>query len=139
MKKIFLVAITLAFVCVACKDKKEKKEPEPVKKEVTTSAGADTLLQPVQQPKPEPEPEPEPDKYFLIVGSFVNPSNAESFQKQLSEKGFNAQVITRNWGVNSEFYKVSYMGFQDKGEAISKMKEERQQPGKEDVWVLVKK
>ena len=139
MKKIFLVAVALAFVSVACKDKKEKKEPEPVKKEVTTPAEPDTLAQAFVQPEPEPEPEPEPDKYFLIAGSFANPSNAESFQKQLSEKGFNAQVITRDWGINSEFYKVSYMGFKDKREAISKMKEERQQPGKEDVWVLVKK
>jgi cell division protein FtsN len=139
MKKIFWVAIVLAFVSVACKNKKEKQDTEAVNKEVTTPAMPDTLAQAVAQPEPEPEPKPEPDKYFLIAGSFVNPSNAEAFQKQLSEKGFNAQVITRDWGINSEFYKVSYMGFKDKHEAISKMKEERQQPGKEDVWVLVKK
>jgi len=45
----------------------------------------------------------------------------------------------RSWGENSDFYKVSYMGFSDKKEAISKMQQERSQPGKEKVWVLVKR
>ena len=134
MKKILLLATAFLVIGVACKDKPEP--PEPVQQEI-------------EQPEPEPvveeieEPEPvepaEPDRYFLIAASFQKQSNAETFKNQLSDKGIQAQVITRPYGPNSEFYKVSYMGFSERKEAIEKMRQERNQPDKGDVWVLVKK
>ncbi len=137
MKKIFLLATALLVITAACKDKKEPPEKEPVQK-VAPPPEPDTIAQKAEEPEPEPVPQ-EPDKYFLIAGSFSSQDNAESFKKELSDKGFNSQVIMRNWGENSDFYKVSYMGFSDKKEAINIMEQERTQPGKEDVWVLVKK
>lgn len=139
MKKIFLLAAALLIIGVACKDKKEPPKKEPVKK-VAPAPKPDTLAQKVEEPKPEPKPVPQkPDKYFLIAGSFSSQDNAESFKKELTDQGFKSEVIIRNWGENSDFYKVSYMGFSNKKEAINKMQQERTQPGKEDVWVLVKR
>jgi cell division protein FtsN len=137
MKKIFLLATALLVIGVACKDKKEPPKKEPVKK-VAPAPKPDTIAKKVEEPEPEPVPQ-EPNKYFLIAGSFSSQGNAESFKKDLTDKGFNSEVIMRNWGKNSDFYKVSYMGFSDKKEAINKMQQERTQPGKEDVWVLVKR
>lgn len=140
MKKILLVAVAFLVIGVACKDKKKSEEKEPAKQEVEQPVPAepDTIAQQIEEPEPEPEPV-EPDKYFLIAGSFSKQTNAETFKNKLGQEGFQAEVITRSWGPNSEFYKVAYMGFRDKNEAISKMKQERNQSGKEDVWVLVKK
>lgn len=140
MKKIIFVSVTLLLFVAACKNNPKKAEVEPVKQETPAPAIADTIVQNNTETEiSKPEPTPEPDKYFLIAGSFANLSNAEALQKKLTEQGFNSQVIVRNTGINSEFYKVSYMGFRSKKEAIAKMKEERLVPGKEDVWVLVKK
>ncbi|SFE72494.1 SPOR domain-containing protein [Thermophagus xiamenensis] len=140
MKKIIFVSVTLLLFVAACKNNPKKAKVEPVKQETPAPAIADTTVQNNTETEiSEPEPAPEPDKYFLIAGSFANLSNAEALQKKLTDQGFNSQVIVRNTGINSEFYKVSYMGFRNKKEAIAKMKEERLVPGKEDVWVLVKK
>lgn len=139
MKKIFLLATALLILGVACKDKKEPPQKAPVKKEAPAPK-PDTLAKKVEESKPEPKPVPkEPNKYFLIAGSFSNQNNAASFKKELTDQGYQSEIILRNWGENSDFYKVSYMGFSDKKEAISKMKQERSQPGKEKVWVLVKR
>ncbi len=137
MKKIFLVASAILLIAVACKDKKQPAEPEPVSQEneISEPAEPDT----VAQEDTITEPPPEPDKYFLIAGSFERLNNAETFQKEMAGKGFKSEVITRNWGPNREYYKVSYMGFKDKQEAISHMKEERNKEGRDSVWVLVKK
>ncbi len=139
MKKILLVVTVFLVIGVACKDKKKTDQAQTVKQEVERPIPPppDTLATP--DPAPAPEPTPEPDKYYLIAASFSSQSNAEKYKNQLNQQGFQSQVITRNWGPNSEFYKVSYMGFSDKQQAISKMKQERNQTGKEDVWVLVKK
>jgi cell division protein FtsN len=138
MKKILLVVAATLMIGVACKDKKQSVKPEAVKQEVTQTKPVepDTIAKQVEVPEPEP---PKPNKYFLIAGSFFNQANAESFKKELMNQGLDSEVITRNWGVNSEFFKVSYMGFSERQEAISRMQQERNQPGKEDVWVLVKR
>jgi cell division protein FtsN len=140
MKKVILVAVTFLIIGASCKDKPKPVKKVPAKEEVKAPERPDTIAEKLEQPEPTPEPVPrKPDKYFLIVGSFSNQNNAEALKKELSDQGFESQIITRNWGENSNFYKVSYMGFSDKQEAINKMQEERIQPGKEDVWVLVKK
>lgn len=137
MKKILLLATAFLVIGVACKDKKEPPQPVQHEIEEPVQPEPDTISQQIEEPEPiEPA---EPDKYFLIAASFQKQSNAESFKNQLNDKGFQAEVITREWGPNSEFYKVSYMGFSDRKEAIERMQQERNQPDKEDVWVLVKK
>jgi cell division protein FtsN len=136
MKKVVLVAVTFLFIGASCKDKPKPVKKMPVKKEVKALTKPDTIAEKLEKPEPAPR---KPDKYFLIAGSFFNQNNAEVLKKELSEQGFESQIIIRNWGKNSDFYKVSYMGFSNKQEAINKMQEERIQPGKEDVWVLVKR
>ncbi len=138
MKKILLGAAAFLIIGVACKDKQKPVEAEPEPQEIEQPAPAepDTIAEQIEEPEPEPV---EPDKYFVIAESFVNKANAESYQKKLSEQGYDSQIINRNWGENSEFYRVSYMGFKERSAAIQRMKQMRNEPGNEDVWVLVKK
>ena len=143
MKKSILVATMILMLGVACKDK-EKAAPPVVDKQETEqpkpSVPDTTKNEEEKVSEPEPKPEPQkPNKYFLIAGSFAKPDNAESFKEELKEQGFESEVITRNWGKNSEFYKVSYMGFRDRAKAISTMKQERQKQNRDSVWVLVKR
>ncbi|MFO8001856.1 MAG: SPOR domain-containing protein [Marinilabilia sp.] len=142
MKKTLLVAAAFLIIGAACKDEEKPTQTTQTSENLEQSAPSepDTTTEKVEEETPEPPAEPEePNKYFLIAGSFEKSENAESFQKQLNEQGFQSEVITRDWGKNNEFYKVSYMGFQDKNEAIERMKQERNKDGKEDVWVLVKR
>jgi cell division protein FtsN len=95
---------------------------------------------PVQKQEPiAPPAVAKPDKYFLVAGSFLKQENAERCKSDWTQKGYQSQVVTRSPGVNSDFFRVSYMSFSDRKEAINAMQQERAMEGKEQVWVLVKK
>jgi len=78
------------------------------------------------------------NKYFLISASFSDYANAEKHQKKLISQGLSSEILTREDGVNSQFYKVSYMSFNNYNEAEQKLKQEKNTTGKGDIWLLVK-
>ncbi len=142
MRRVVFVAIVMLLAMSACKGKPAKKAPAPQPAPVAL----------VEKVAPEPvieEVAPEPaevapktsasDKYFLISASFQELTNAEKYKQSLVDKGLNAQIIQRNDGPNSEYYKVAYMSFNNWKEAIKALDSERAAPGKEGVWLLVKK
>lgn len=136
-KSMFPALLIIILLAGACKD---KTTVTPVK----TSEPLVVERAPVPPPVPQEEeviqPEPvEPDRYFLIAGSFIKQDNAEVLKNQWRQKGYDTEIVTRSWGVNSDFYRVAYMGFPKLNQAIDAMKQERTQEGKENVWVLVKK
>lgn len=144
MVKIVIILFFAGFCFSACNKKKEKVAPKPIQQENPIEAEEpDTINDPIfteeeiQTPvKTEPSVN---DKYFLIAASFSNISNAENHQKTLLNQGLPAEIITREQGVNGNFYKVSYMSFNNWSEALQTLNSERSLPGKEDVWLLVKK
>ncbi|SRR5690554_297382 len=140
MKQILLFMLLLAFGLVACNKKKEA-ERIPVVNEVIEPVVIDTIAENIEEEVIE-EPiysEPaKPNKYFLISGSFIEPSNAQKYHKELVNQGFSSEIIERPEGPNGEFYKVSYMGFSSWNKAVEALRSERQIPGKDSVWLLVK-
>ncbi len=143
MRKILTTLVIIALVFGAgCKKKKSAEQSKkPVKTAVVQKPVVkDTIKE--EEPKPvieEVEP-PKPDnKYFLIAGSFEKLSNAEQFKAKLVGQGFESEVIERPGGPNGEFYKVSYKGFYDRGEAYAELQTARNAEGRDEVWLLVKK
>jgi cell division protein FtsN len=135
MKRILLLAGLVFLISPACKDKKSAplKEGTP---EVVVNTPKEV---PVQEQEPiAPPVVARPDKYFLVAGSFLKQENAERCKSDWTQKGYQSQVVTRSPGVNSDFFRVSYMSFPDRKEAINAMEQERAMEGKEQVWVLVK-
>ena len=144
MRKLSNVLIIAAlFIGAGCKDKPAKQPQKPVKTEVVQKKVVkDTVKQEVEKPEVKevvPEPPKPADKYFLIAGSFAKEHNANVFKSKLEAEGYQAQVIERPGGPNGEFFKVSYMSFYDKKEALSELKTARNNAGQEDVWLLIKK
>ncbi len=138
MKKLIVPALMIVvFLAISCKD---KKNVTPVKTSEPVVEQSVPAPPPVQQQEEVVPPQPvEPDRYFLIAGSFMKQENAAKLESEWRQKGYETQIVTRSWGANSDFYRVAYMGFSDRKQAINAMEQERALPGKEDVWVLVKK
>ena len=137
MRHILLFAGFILLLAPACKDKKKAPSLKETTPKETVSV---PVAPPVQKEAPVPRPEAvKPDKYFLVSGSFLKQENAEKYKADLVKEGYKATIVTRTWGVNSDFFRVSYMGFSDRQKAINAMTQERDLPGKEHVWVLVKK
>ena len=141
-KLLTALAVVALLIGAGCKDKPTKKPQKPVKTAVVKKEVVkDTVKK--EELKPEvkeviPEPPKPADKYFLIAGSFAKRHNADVFVSKLEADGYNAQVIERPGGPNGEFYKVSYMSFYDKKEALAELRTARQSEGNGDVWLLIK-
>lgn len=140
MKRIFLMSAVILILGAACKEKKQAPPPPPPapKAEVVAEPQDTVEVAPVQEEVVYAEPV-EPDKYFLISGSFQEYANAEKHQKELANQGFSSEIIHRQHGPNNEFYRVSYQSYSSWKEALNNLESERNTPGKEGVWLLVKK
>jgi cell division protein FtsN len=76
------------------------------------------------------------NNYFVIIGSFRFPLNAEQFQQQLLAKGFNSDIIATESGLN----RVSVMSTNDIQSARGELLRIRKNyPEYYDVWLLIKK
>src|SRR5690554_635521 len=140
MKSIFLMSAVVLFLGAACKEKKQAPPPPPPKPEVVVEPQDTLEIAPVQEEVVYAEPVPlAPDKYFLISASFQEYANAEKYQKELANQGFSSEIIHRQHGPNNEFYRVSYQAYSSWKEALNQLEAERNTPGKEGVWLLVKK
>ena len=127
----------------ACNSKQKEPEKIPVKKTVVHKPLVDSLNQdsiaPVKPEVKEPEIVKPADRYFLISGSFQSMRNAERYKAELEAKGYRSEVIVRKTGPNTDFYKVSYKSFHDRELAFSELRQEKQLPNNEHVWLLVKR
>lgn len=136
--QILIITIVFALATVACNKKKEDAT-KIVKREVVKPVVVEKDTIPLT-PEPEPIVVEKPDnKYFLISASFTNESNALAYKDKLISEGFDSEMIIRKSGANPDFYKVSYKGFADKKKALDELSYEKKQPGKKDVWLLIKR
>lgn len=71
-------------------------------------------------------------KYYLIVGSFRKLLNAENLKQQLTNDGFNPEILN-----NNTQYRVSLEHFDNKNTALKKLIKIRNQYNK-SVWLLTK-
>ena len=154
MRKLyfFFIAGSLILTFNACNSGKKKPENKPVKKTVVhqpvvdSTRIADSLKRVAEQQKArekeaalEAAAAKAAQKFFLIAGSFQSRENAEKRQKELQAQGYESEIIDRKTGPNTDFYKVSYKGFADRHEAFEALKNAKEQPNNEKVWLLIKR
>jgi cell division septation protein DedD len=110
--------------------KKETVKPVAKKKEVKKPKP-----KPAEKSKVEPIVKKVPNKYFLIVASFQNKSNAERLQSKLNNKGYVANVHNANNG----FFRVSYKAFSDRKLAFQELASVRATEEHKDTWLYIKR
>lgn len=135
--KLLLMSAVLSILFVMCRDK-AKESNKQVKREVIKPASIvekDTVTV-IQKTEP-PVIEKKENKYFLIAASFVKEANANKFRARLVNQGLDSEVIVRNKGRNTGFYKVSYKSFANKDEALKELAIAKRTSPYEGVWLLI--
>lgn len=130
MKQLIGLIAIVAILSVglsSCKSKAPKKVQKKVAviKQDTVVPEPIVDVEPVQISKPE--------KYFLIAGSFSREGNANNFSTKLQGLGYESRIFQSGNG----YYRVSYMGFSDKKEALRILADERGKEGSSDVWLHI--
>ena len=136
MKRFAFTAFALALMISGCGDKPKPLPPQKENKPVEQPA-KDSLQVPPTTTISTPKIIQSEDKYFLVAGSFLKRKYAEAFQSELEGQGYQAQIVQRSWGRNSEYFRVAYKSFQDKRSAFAELEKAQHQEGK-TVWLLVK-
>lgn len=72
--------------------------------------------------------------WVLIAGSFSNIENAQTLESSFSDKGYNAEILETEDGI----FRVAFDSYFDRNEAITAMKNYRNQNPKSGVWVSVR-
>lgn len=163
MKRIILVAFTLALLTSGCKVFKSSKQSEAVAPQTETSTEAKVFSVPA--PKTTVRENPVSDNmystdkavsvrsenftmssedqavygnksYFVIVGSFSSNENAGRFKQELVQKGFKPIVLHSETG----YYRVCVDSFNDEAAARTRVQRIRvDYPKYADSWLLIKK
>ncbi|MBL7970014.1 MAG: SPOR domain-containing protein [Prolixibacteraceae bacterium] len=163
MKRIILVAFSLALLTSGCKVFKSSKQSEAVAPQTETSTEAKVFSVPA--PKTTVRENPVSDNmyatdkavsmrsenftmssedqavygnksYFVIVGSFSSNENAGRFKQELVQKGFKPIVLHSETG----YYRVCVDSFNDEAAARSRVQRIRvDYPKYADSWLLIKK
>ncbi|MCF8357450.1 MAG: SPOR domain-containing protein [Prolixibacteraceae bacterium] len=151
MKKLLVVLVSL-FIIASCKtSKKAVSEPEPVKEELVVEVVEEPVEEPVAEEVEEPiiikteeveiiEEEKPPVKptydFFVIIGSFKNPANAENYKADMGDKGFTPVLLSTDSG----FLRVAVDQTNSEEDARTFIKRIREKyPEHKDVWLLKKK
>lgn len=127
---ILVFAIILGVGFTSCKQKKRKVRKKVKKVAVVVQ---DTIQQDTTSYEEEVVTPSVPDKYFLIAASFESKKNAEGMLSKLTELGYESRIFISE----DNDYRVSYMGFSDKEEALMMLKEERSKDETKDVWMHI--
>lgn len=79
---------------------------------------------------------PGPEKYFVIIGSFKDPSNAKEHQAIVGKDGFKSEVLKNDAGL----YRVSVMATDDIAAARNEVRRIWAKfPRYSDTWMLIRK
>lgn len=77
--------------------------------------------------------------YSVIVGSFMNQTNAEGLYNTLTNRGYNARVVRTNETINGHtgWYRVAASSYDDKGQAVNSRNGLKE--NYPDAWLLFNK
>lgn len=167
MKKHLIVCMGLCTLALftACKSQESayKAAYEAAKAnenaDVVTVSPQETVVTPVTPQTVQPKQDPvvdntpvrtiqgglsvvkgEPLRAFsVIVGSFMNQTNAEGLYNQLVGRGYSARVVRTNETINGHtgWYRVAASSYDDKGQAVSSRN--GLQGNYPDAWLLYNK
>ena len=122
-------------------DKKETDTPVMVKpaekpvENVVENVMKETAKKPVEKAvEPTPKaPEKQEQKFSIVLASFVNKTNADTFIENLSKQGFKNARYVKNGNVS----RILYSNYKDKEEAQQALQELRQKCREfADAWIL---
>lgn len=119
---------------------KKQVTEEPILTVVTDSiAITDTLIvtdslsgEPVIVEETETKIDPETKRYYIVAGSFKIASNANRFNKKLTNEGYMSEIVMRSNGFHCVTYKTVY----EKQEAIQEWQKLREK--NPQTWILIK-
>lgn len=133
MSIIVLVAILgISFSSCKQKTRRVKKKVKKVAVVKQEPISKDTVE---YKEEVEPVVVADPNKYFIIAASFQSKENAEAMVSRLIDLGYQSRIFESA----DNFYRVSYMSFTDKNEALRTLEEERSKEDSEDVWLHIPK
>lgn len=85
---------------------------------------------------PVEEKAPSPQKFFVIIGSFRDPSNAKEHQAVVKKDGFTSEILKNDAGL----YRVSVMATDNVNEARNEIRRIwAKYPVYSDTWLLIRK
>ncbi|HAM97904.1 MAG TPA: hypothetical protein DCQ26_04775 [Marinilabiliales bacterium] len=93
---------------------------------------ADTTPEPVIVEEPENKIDPNAKRYYIVAGSFKVASNADRYNKKLTDEGYMSEIVMRRNG----FHVVSYKTVYDKNEALMEWKKMREK--NPETWIYIK-
>ncbi|MCY1636686.1 SPOR domain-containing protein [Marinifilum sp. D737] len=137
LSKILLLSVLICGIGLSsCKEEAK----EPVKKETTKKVAKKKEVKkptakPVEKKKLEPVVEKVPNKYFLIVASFENKTNAEKLKSKLKKEGYISDIHNAKNG----FFRVSYKAFSDRKLAFQELASVRSTEEHKDTWLYIKR
>lgn len=118
MKKLFLLLIIAVFTVSSCKTQKFVVKEEAVS--VVNASPNDISY-----------------KYYVILGSFEDLTNAETYMNQIEDEGFNSPVLLKS---EVGYYRVSVYSSDFENDARDKISSIlKMYPEHDDVWLLIKK
>ncbi len=144
MNKLFILLLSISMLMVACRSQDMvPAEPPPVPEE-------ETIPEPVTEPEPadirvveesftfereEDQATQDDNTYFVIVGSFIERSNAENFMVTLRGQNFSPTILLSETGFN----RVSVDSYQEEAPARRRIAHiRRNYPEYHDVWLLIR-
>lgn len=131
-KAAFILLILFVGFLAGCKQKKA-----PVEVEVTQQ---DTIKVEKTEPVVEKVVEIDrgvnlTDKYFLIFNSYTVEEFAQEWNKNFQKKGYKSNLVMRN---DNGYYCLALESYNDLKLAKEAMNRLREEPGMEDVWIMMK-
>ncbi|MCB8994954.1 MAG: SPOR domain-containing protein [Bacteroidales bacterium] len=141
MKTKFFFLVVISFSIISCggtHKSRTKAVLQPAPAIIETPVKTEPEMAPIVEKKEkliEIEDKPvDNHAYFVIIGSFKNPANAENFQKQIMKDGFNSVLLKNEAGL----YRVSVKSTDDITAARNEIK--RIRTGYKqyaDTWLLI--
>ena len=148
MKRVIFLFAAVMIIAASCDvsktslfgSKKTEKEPEGTSIKASVLMPATPISVPIKEVEeklvPNENREPSPGKYFVIIGSFRDPSNAKDHQALIGKVGFTSEVLKNDAGL----YRVSVKATDDIVEARNEIGRIRTRfPAYSDTWLLIRK
>ncbi|MCU0362028.1 MAG: SPOR domain-containing protein [Bacteroidales bacterium] len=80
--------------------------------------------------------DPDPHRYFVIIGSYRNPDNAQRFRSKILKEGISSEILLNEAGL----YRISVLATDNITEAREDIRRIRRVfPEYSDTWLLIQK
>jgi cell division protein FtsN len=138
---LLIVVLSLASACSSTKTSlfgsdRDKKEDVKGTSIGRTLMPATPIKEVEEKLVPVENKAPSPQKYFVIIGSFRDPSNAKEHQSVVRKDGFVSEILKNDAGL----YRVSVLATDNVTEARNRIRKIWAEfPQYSDTWLLIRK